>query len=102
MSTADISMDYSSVKTLAVQVKAMQEDFDTMCTDLCWLVDSVSNSWEGKAQVEFSAAYSKLARKLNIISEVLGQYAKELNNAIIAEAETETVNAKMLKETSFR
>lgn len=95
MSTANIdnfSMDYSAMGNLAKEVTAMNKDFQDMITNLATLVESMDGQWQGKAQVEFAAAYSKLKPKLDTISEVLQNYATEINNAASSEQDVESLN----------
>lgn len=101
MKTADISMDYGSMEALASQIETMQEDFETMCTNLDSLIEDLKGQWQGKAQIEFAAAYSKLKPKLKTINEVLSQYSVEILNAVGMESETEDNSANMFEETSF-
>lgn len=102
MSTADIfSMDYSAMGELAKAVTAMNQDFQEMITDLDTLVESLDGQWQGKAQVEFAAAYSKLKPKLDTISEVLQNYATEINNATASEQDLESSNKALFKPVSY-
>ena len=104
MSTANIdnfSMDYSAMGNLAKEVKAMNKDFQDMITNLATLVDSLDGQWQGKAQVEFAAAYSKLKPKLDTISEVLQNYATEINNAASSEQDVESLNKTLFNPVSY-
>ena len=104
MSTANIdnfSMDYSAMGNLAKEVTAMNEDFRDMITNLATLVDSLDGQWQGKAQVEFAAAYSKLKPKLDTISEVLQNYATEINNAATGEQDLESLNKTLFNPVSY-
>ena len=93
MSTADIfSMDYSAMDNLAKEVTTMNKEFQDMITNLATLVDSLDGQWQGKAQVEFAVAYSKLKPELDTISEVLQNYATEINNAVVNEQDMECIN----------
>lgn len=93
MSTADIvSMDYSAMGNLAKEVTSMNQDFQEMINNLASLVESLDGQWQGKAQVEFAVAYSKLKPKLDTVSEVLQNYAIEINNAAAAEQDVEAFN----------
>lgn len=93
MSTADIvSMDYSAMGNLAKEVTSMNQDFQEMINNLASLVESLDGQWQGKAQVEFAVAYSKLKPKLDTVSEVLQNYATEINNAAAAEQDVESFN----------
>lgn len=94
MKTADFLMDYSAMEALVTQVKAMQEDFDAMCANLDSLVNSLDGQWQGKAQVEFAASYSKLKPKLKSISAVLSNYSTEIANAASNESALEAFNTK--------
>ena len=85
-------MDYSAMGNLAKEVTAMNKDFQDMITNLATLVDSLDGQWQGKAQVEFAAAYSKLKPKLDTISDMLQNYATEINNASANEQELEAVS----------
>ena len=100
MSTANIdqfSMDYSAMGNLAKEVTVMNKEFQDMITNLATLVESLDGQWQGKAQVEFAAAYSKLKPKLDTISEVLQDYATEINNAVISEQDLESSNKTLYK-----
>ena len=104
MSTANIdkfSMDYSAMGNLAKEVTAMNKDFQDMITNLATLVDSLDGQWQGKAQVEFAAAYSKLKPKLDTISEVLQNYATEINNAASSEQDVESLNKTLFNPVSY-
>ena len=104
MSTANIdnfSMDYSAMGNLAKEVTAMNKDFQDMITNLATLVDSLDGQWQGKAQVEFAAAYSKLKPKLDTISEVLQNYATEINNAASSEQDVESLNKTLFTPVSY-
>ena len=104
MSTANIdnfSMDYSAMDNLAKEVKAMNKDFQDMITNLATLVDSLDGQWQGKAQVEFAAAYSNLKPKLDTISEVLQNYATEINNATSSEQDVESLNKTLFNPVSY-
>ena len=104
MSTANIdnfSMDYSAMGNLAKEVTAMNKDFQDMITNLATLVDSLDGQWQGKAQVEFAAAYSKLKPKLDTISEVLQNYATEINNAATSEQDVESLNKTLFNPVSY-
>ncbi len=104
MSTANIdnfSMDYSAMGNLAKEVTAMNKDFQDMITNLATLVDSMDGQWQGKAQVEFAAAYSKLEPKLDTISEVLQNYATEINNAATSEQDVESLNKSLFNPVSY-
>lgn len=102
MSTADIfSMDYSAMGNLAKEVTTMNEDFQTMIAGLATLVESLEGQWQGKAQVEFAAAYSKLKPKLDTISEVLQNYATEINNAATSEQDVESLNKSLFNPVSY-
>ena len=104
MSTANIdnfSMDYSAMGNLAKEVTAMNKDFQDMITNLATLVESLDGQWQGKAQVEFAAAYSKLKPKLDTISEVLQNYATEINNAASSEQDVESLNKTLFNPVSY-
>ena len=104
MSTANIdnfSMDYSAIGNLAKEVTAMNKDFQDMITNLATLVESLDGQWQGKAQVEFAAAYSKLKPKLDTISEVLQNYATEINNAASSEQDVESLNKTLFNPVSY-
>ena len=102
MSTADIfSMDYSAMGNLAKEVTTMNKDFRDMITNLATLVDSLDGQWQGKAQVEFATAYSKLKPKLDTISEVLQNYATEINNAATSEQDLESSNKTLFNPISY-
>ena len=102
MSTADIfSMDYSAMGNLAKEVTTMNKDFRDMITNLATLVDSLDGQWQGKAQVEFATAYSKLKPKLDTISEVLQNYATEINNAACSEQDVESLNKTLFNPVSY-
>lgn len=104
MSTAnidDFSMDYSAMSNLAKEVTAMNEEFQTMIADLATLVGSLDGQWQGKAQIEFAAAYSKLKPKLYAISEVLQNYATEINNAATSEQDLESSNKTLFTPISY-
>ena len=104
MSTANIdkfSMDYSAMGNLAKEVTAMNKDFQDMITNLATLVDSLDGQWQGKAQVEFAAAYSKLKPKLDTISEVLQNYATEINNAASSEQDVESLNKTLFNPVRY-
>ena len=104
MSTANIdkfSMDYSAMGNLAKEVTAMNKDFQDMIEGLATLVESLDGQWQGKAQVEFAAAYSKLKPKLDTISEVLQNYATEINNAASSEQDVESLNKTLFNPVSY-
>lgn len=102
MSTADIfSMDYSAMGNLAKEVTAMNKEFQDMITNLATLVESLDGQWQGKAQVEFAAAYSKLKPKLETISEVLQNYTTEINNAATSEQDVESLNKTLFNPVSY-
>ena len=102
MSTADIfSMDYSAMGNLAKEVTTMNKEFQDMIINLATLVDSLDGQWQGKAQVEFAAAYSKLKPKLDTISEVLQNYATEINNAATSEQGVESLNKTLFNPVSY-
>ena len=102
MSTADIfSMDYSAMGNLAKEVTAMNKEFQDMITNLATLVESLDGQWQGKAQVEFAAAYSKLKPKLETISEVLQNYTTEISNAATSEQDVESLNKTLFNPVSY-
>jgi len=104
MSTANIdqfSMDYSAMGNLAKEVTVMNKEFQDMITNLATLVESLDGQWQGKAQVEFAAAYSKLKPKLDTISEVLQNYATEINNAATSEQDVESLNKTLFNPVSY-
>lgn len=104
MSTANIdnfSMDYSAMGNLAKEVTVMNKEFQDMISDLATLVESLDGQWKGKAQVEFAAAYSKLKPKLDTISEVLQNYATEINNAATGEQDVESLNKTLFNPVSY-
>lgn len=104
MSTANIdqfSMDYSAMGNLAKEVTVMNKEFQDMITNLATLVESLDGQWQGKAQVEFAAAYSKLKPKLDTISEVLQNYATEINNAASSEQDVESLNKTLFNPVSY-
>ena len=104
MSTANIdqfSMDYSAMGNLAKEVTVMNKEFQDMITNLATLVESLDGQWQGKAQVEFAAAYSKLKPKLETISEVLQNYATEINNAATSEQDVESLNKTLFNPVSY-
>lgn len=102
MSTAEVfSMDYSAMGELAKEVTVMNKDFQEMITNLTSLVESLDGQWQGKAQVEFAAAYSKLKPKLDTISEVLQNYATEINNAANSEQDVESFNKTLFNPVSY-
>lgn len=88
----DFAMDYSALAELAKQVSNMQTDFTYLLKSLDDLVASLDGQWQGKAQVEFAVAYSKLKPELDTISEVLQNYATEINNAVVNEQDMECIN----------
>lgn len=94
-------MNYSSMNDLARQVSALQQNFDTMRSELNSLVESLDGEWQGKAQKEFAAAYGKLKPKLETISEVLQQFSTEVLNATIQESELEQQSAAANEQKSF-
>jgi len=51
--------------------------------------------------VEFAAAYSKLKPKLDTISEVLQNYATEINNAANSEQDVESLNKTLFNPVSY-
>ena len=104
MSTANIdnfSMDYSAMGNLAKEVTAMNKDFQDMITNLATLVDSLDGQWQGNAQVEFAVAYSKLKPKLETISEVLQNYATEINSTATSEQDVESLNKSLFNPVSY-
>jgi WXG100 family type VII secretion target len=96
-----VSMDYSAMGNLANEVTAMNREFQDMITNLATLVDSLDGQWQGKAQVEFAAAYSKLKPKLDTISEVLQNYATEINNVVIREQDMESLNKSLFNPVNY-
>ena len=104
MSTANIdnfSMDYSAMGNLAKEVTVMNKEFQDMITNLATLVESLDGQWQGKAQIEFAAAYSKLKPKLETISEVLQNYATEINSAATSEQDLESLNKTLFNPVSY-
>jgi WXG100 family type VII secretion target len=91
----DFAMDYDALSELAKQVGDMQTEFDQMLKSFDELVVSVDGQWQGKAQVEFAVAYSKLRPKLDAISTVLQNYATEINNAATNEQALESINERL-------
>ena len=99
---ADIfSMDYSAMENLAKEVTAMNEEFQDMIINLATLVESLNGQWQGKAQVEFAAAYSKLKPKLDAISVVLQNYSNEINNIVTREQDLESSNKTLFNPVSY-
>ncbi len=102
MSTTDItSMDYSAMSELAKEVRTMNDDFQEMIKNLDSLVESLDGQWQGKAQVEFATAYSKLKPKLQTISETLQNYATEIENATSNEKDLEDFNKKLFNPITY-
>lgn len=97
----DFSMEYTALKELAESVTEMNTDFQEMIKKLSTLVETLDGQWQGKAQVEFAAAYEKLAPKLETISEVLDKYAIEINNAVTGEQDVESSNKNLYKPISY-
>lgn len=97
MSTADFSMSYSAMKQLISEITGLHETFETMCNNLDSLVNSLDGQWQGAAQKEFAAAYSKLRPKLKAIGEMLGKYPAAISNVSGQEAETEASNASLFE-----
>ena len=97
----DFAMDYEAMAELAKQVDVMQTDFVQMLDSLDDLVESVDGQWQGKAQVEFATAYSKLRPKLETIGEVLQNYATEINNAASSEQDVESLNKTLFNPVSY-
>ena len=91
-------MNYDSMEALADQVETMRTDFEDMCKNLDSLIEDLNGKWQGKAQIEFAAAYKKLRPKLETINEVLSQYSVEILNAVAKESEVEDDNAKSYQE----
>lgn len=89
MNTADISMDYSSLEALAGKVSSLQKDFEGLRTALNNLMENLDGQWKGTAQTEFAVSYSKLQPKLNVVSQVLGDYVSELRIAAGLEQDTD-------------
>lgn len=97
----DFAMEYDAIAELAKQVNGMQTDFADMIKSLDELVTSVDSQWQGKAQVEFAVAYSKLRPKLDAISTVLQNYATEINNAATSEQDVESLNKTLFNPVSY-
>ena len=96
----EFAMDYDPMLELAKQVGDMQTDFAEMLSSLDSLMESVDGQWEGKAQVEFAVAYSKLRPKLKTISEVLANYATAINGAVTNEQDLESFNKTLYNPIS--
>lgn len=101
MSTADISMSYSSMSDLAKAVIDMQSDFETLRTNLDNLVNDLDGQWQGAAQVEFATAYSKLKPKLTTIHEALGKFADAVQLTAGDQSSTESGTAQAMSNLSF-
>ena len=89
MSTADISMDYSAMLSLASEVDGISADFSQMIKNFDSLVESLDGQWEGAAQKDFAAAYGKLKPKLETIGDVLSKYSTAINKVASGEESTE-------------
>lgn len=89
MSTADISMDYSAMSSLASEVDGISADFSQMIKNFDSLVESLDGQWEGAAQKEFAVAYRKLKPKLDTIDNVLSKYSTAINQVVSGEESTE-------------
>ena len=101
MATDIFSMEYSALTDLAIKISDMDQDFQNMLSDLDNLVDSLDGQWQGKAQVEFATAYNELRPKLSKIGEVLGNYAKEINNATCSEQNLESSNKSIFDHVNI-
>lgn len=95
MSTADISMSYSSLSELANELQTLRAEFGVTCSGLESLMKNMDGQWKGSAQKEFAVSYSKLQPKLKIIDEVLGEYITAINGAVASEMSTESGLAGM-------
>ena len=95
MSTADISMGYSSLSGLANEIQTLRAEFGVTCSGLDALMKNLDGQWRGTAQKEFAVSYSKLQPKLKIIDEVLGEYITAINGAVVSESSTESDLAGM-------
>ena len=88
-------MGFSAMEDLVQKINDEQESFEKMCTDLNSLVDSLEGQWQGSAQKEFAASYSKLKPKLEKICSVLSRYSSAIKEAASREEETDTSTAKI-------
>lgn len=82
-------MGYNSVTGLAKEISSIQKDFDTMCSGLYALIESLDGQWEGAAQKEFMTAYKKLKPKLKNVSTTLERYTSSINNVFSSELEAD-------------
>ena len=94
---ADVSIDYSTLETIASKAKGLQVQFDEMREALKSLVDDLGGQWQGAGKTEFLAAYSNLKPKLNTISTTLGGYETALKGAVNYELKTENATATTFK-----
>ena len=101
MSTADISMSYGSMEALAKEINNINGDFNTMRSGLSSLVSSLNGEWEGTAKKEFEVAYSKLAPKLEAISNVLTRYTAAVNTVAANTKNTDSGTAQSASQLSL-
>ena len=101
MATEDFSMSFDSMEDLAIQIHALQEEYEIMCANLNALVEGTKGQWHGKAQVEFVIAYEKLKPKLTAISAVLRQYLIEVLSAVENEVLIEAISRIGFEQISF-
>lgn len=94
---ADVSIEYSTLETIASKAKELQTQFDEMRNSLKSLIDDLGGQWQGAGKTEFLAAYSNLKPKLNTISTILGGYETALKGAVNYELKTENSTATTFK-----
>lgn len=90
MNTADVAMDYGSIETVSGEIEKMKAEFDDMCLNLNTLVRELDGQWQGNAQTEFAAAYSKLEPKLESIGNIMGDFSAAVLKAACVMKETDS------------
>lgn len=78
-------MKYDSVTGLAKEVNAIQKDFESMCSGLDALIQSLDGQWQGSAQKEFMTAYKRVKSKLKTVSITLERYTFSINSVPTSE-----------------
>lgn len=94
---ADVSIEYSTLESIASEAKGLQVQFDEMRNSLKSLVNELGGQWQGAGKVEFIAAYNNLKPKLSTISSTLGGYQTALKGTVSLELQADTGIAMTFK-----
>lgn len=95
MANVQIGLTPDLMKGKASEVRRIKTQYDEAMTNLNTLVLSLDEIWAGKGQESFTSRYNDIKPTLNAFSEMIEQYAGDLDFAADSMTETdETLAAR--------